>query len=95
MFTERDPKRHLDVRTIVCQRPEQTELIEPGERRGVFENLDGGERVRREDVDVGFDTFPRPEMGCRDGGAVVVEVCLLYTSPSPRDGLLYRMPSSA
>ena len=24
-----------------------------------------------------------------------VEVCLLYTSPSPRDGLLSRMPSSA
>ena len=22
-------------------------------------------------------------------------ICLLYTSPSPRDGLLYRMPSSA
>ena len=26
---------------------------------------------------------------------VVAEVCLLYTSPSPRDGLLSRMPSSA
>ena len=26
---------------------------------------------------------------------VHVEVCLLYTSPSPRDGLLSRMPSSA
>ena len=26
---------------------------------------------------------------------VVVGVCLLYTSPSPRDGLLSRMPSSA
>ena len=25
----------------------------------------------------------------------VVHVCLLYTSPSPRDGLLSRMPSSA
>ena len=25
----------------------------------------------------------------------VVESCLLYTSPSPRDGLLSRMPSSA
>ena len=25
----------------------------------------------------------------------VLEVCLLYTSPSPRDGLLSRMPSSA
>ena len=26
---------------------------------------------------------------------VVVSICLLYTSPSPRDGLLSRMPSSA
>ena len=30
-----------------------------------------------------------------DGGEVRVEPCLLYTSPSPRDGLLSRMPSSA
>ena len=27
--------------------------------------------------------------------ASVSQVCLLYTSPSPRDGLLSRMPSSA
>ena len=27
--------------------------------------------------------------------AVAAELCLLYTSPSPRDGLLSRMPSSA
>ena len=27
--------------------------------------------------------------------SAVIEVCLLYTSPSPRDGLLSRMPSSA
>ena len=26
---------------------------------------------------------------------VFVSLCLLYTSPSPRDGLLSRMPSSA
>ena len=25
----------------------------------------------------------------------IVKICLLYTSPSPRDGLLSRMPSSA
>ena len=25
----------------------------------------------------------------------LLDVCLLYTSPSPRDGLLSRMPSSA
>ena len=27
--------------------------------------------------------------------AVLLGICLLYTSPSPRDGLLSRMPSSA
>ena len=27
--------------------------------------------------------------------ATLTEDCLLYTSPSPRDGLLSRMPSSA
>ena len=31
-----------------------------------------------------------PQIGDR-----LVYVCLLYTSPSPRDGLLSRMPSSA
>ena len=29
------------------------------------------------------------------GGLPVPKSCLLYTSPSPRDGLLSRMPSSA
>ena len=31
----------------------------------------------------------------RYGGQVRQEVCLLYTSPSPRDATLSRMPSSA
>ena len=31
----------------------------------------------------------------RVAGGRVDERCLLYTSPSPRDGLLSRMPSSA
>ena len=30
-----------------------------------------------------------------DRGRELLIVCLLYTSPSPRDGLLSRMPSSA
>ena len=30
-----------------------------------------------------------------EGQDVLLFVCLLYTSPSPRDGLLSRMPSSA
>ena len=33
------------------------------------------------------------EIDALDG--VMGDVCLLYTSPSPRDGLLSRMPSSA
>ena len=43
----------------------------------------------RRDIDKAF-TSDVP-MLARDGGYV----CLLYTSPSPRDGLLSRMPSSA
>ena len=31
----------------------------------------------------------------RDNAAARGTICLLYTSPSPRDGLLSRMPSSA
>ena len=38
----------------------------------------------------GHHSVPQPSTN-----AVLVEICLLYTSPSPRDGLLSRMPSSA
>ena len=37
---------------------------------------------------------PIPELGALPAG-LTPESCLLYTSPSPRDGLLSRMPSSA
>ena len=37
-----------------------------------------------------YTAFPRA-----DGHTVWAHICLLYTSPSPRDGLLSRMPSSA
>ena len=38
---------------------------------------------------------PRIKVGFASGQTVRVTDCLLYTSPSPRDGLLSRMPSSA
>ena len=38
-------------------------------------------------------TFRVPEQ--EEGEVKQLEGCLLYTSPSPRDGLLSRMPSSA
>ena len=45
-------------------------------------------------------TFRKSIYGKSDGGKGArprpgVYTCLLYTSPSPRDGLLSRMPSSA
>ena len=35
-----------------------------------------------------YDDTPKPSQA-------ELDACLLYTSPSPRDGLLSRMPSSA
>ena len=50
------------------------------------------------DTDDG-ETLKRGTWKIYDGSSMVyadeVFICLLYTSPSPRDGLLSRMPSSA
>ena len=57
-------------------------------------------------ADIGFDLTPMVEKGYSVGMLRLAEtawwflfdclkICLLYTSPSPRDGLLSRMPSSA
>ena len=45
----------------------------------------------------GMESQPNPLMMCTDVAARTKQIrfCLLYTSPSPRDGLLSRMPSSA
>ena len=51
-----------------------------------------------------FTRFAKSKLNTTNNGKIEVEVlkgqesfriCLLYTSPSPRDGLLSRMPSSA
>ena len=52
--------------------------------------VEGGE-VYGDDVNV----CARLEAMADPGGVLVSAACLLYTSPSPRDGLLSRMPSSA
>ena len=53
----------------------------------------GPEAVRRgacQAEDLGYDNI-----WVNDHLAIPHDACLLYTSPSPRDGLLSRMPSSA
>ena len=65
-------------------------------RHSVTLKTDGGIKTGRDVViaammgaeEYGVATTALVAMGC-------IMVCLLYTSPSPRDGLLSRMPSSA
>ena len=76
---------------------------EPKEEKACFDFLGAfhickGDMVR---VKVARETFIGEVEEVRDWGIVIRDqfdrpiVCLLYTSPSPRDGLLSRMPSSA
>ena len=57
--------------------------------------VDTGSEVRiflmSDAVDMARDVCRPPEGYDQD----LSQICLLYTSPSPRDGLLSRMPSSA
>ena len=77
------------------------------ERRAIQSNVDYAVKnqprslVRRQELLTDGETVHLP---C-DGGELILAYengqqsvhwgCLLYTSPSPRDGLLSRMPSSA
>ena len=40
-------------------------------------------------------TFKKLSLRQKIAQMMIYRICLLYTSPSPRDGLLSRMPSSA
>ena len=48
--------------------------------------------AKRKSVVAKVDDAKREE---KEAAELALRVCLLYTSPSPRDGLLSRMPSSA
>ena len=60
------------------------QLIELGEECG----LENASRAKRQDIVFGI-------LKNKAKNGEDIEGCLLYTSPSPRDGLLSRMPSSA
>ena len=52
-------------------------------------------KVKKGDVRKAIVVRVRKDIQRRDGSVIRFDGCLLYTSPSPRDGLLSRMPSSA
>ena len=69
-------------------------------QRGTEEQKDQDEQVREAPTTNGDVEDPARSTSAQvlpriAESVVPVEVCLLYTSPSPRDGLLSRMPSSA
>ena len=76
-----------DVRVLIGTPPVALPQVRGGaprpRRRGVVGALGAGRPARAD---------PRPPVR---GGGARGRACLLYTSPSPRDGLLSRMPSSA
>ena len=51
-------------------------------------------RLRRQEKGASYTIFRELSVEDSDGFCEYMS-CLLYTSPSPRDGLLSRMPSSA
>ena len=71
------------IQTIVTAGQHVLQGVATGTARGTISDDGGLERV------VSFHEVVVPGMGAN------LFSCLLYTSPSPRDGLLSRMPSSA
>ena len=51
--------------------------------------------LEAEDPDKDIYLYINSPGGSVTAGMAIYDTCLLYTSPSPRDGLLSRMPSSA
>ena len=64
--------------------------------RTTLENTVNAESVIRDtDFAEEISNFTNSQVQVQAGTSVLSSACLLYTSPSPRDGLLSRMPSSA
>ena len=72
-------------------------MLSQADRKKAADILMAAEKERKQAVQL---TKTWPDITFEDAYAISTEVanrkiCLLYTSPSPRDGLLSRMPSSA
>src|SRR5665647_21373 len=88
------PADHLGVEPVRVERARSADLLVPEGLLLVLRMARIGHGVQEERVAVDAADILR-RAGARPVDAARVENCLLYTSPSPRDGLLSRMPSSA
>ena len=76
---------NIETSTSVCS----VAASQDGQTIFVKEDLKGPSHA------VSLGVFVDEALSFIDSHAIPLDACLLYTSPSPRDGLLSRMPSSA
>ena len=76
---------------------ETTEKVRNWWSTEIIDMRPGKIRIRGEDIEelIGNISFVQMIWLMLQGKLPSVEDCLLYTSPSPRDGQISRMPSSA
>ena len=90
LLTESELRRFMklaEMRPIGEEKIQEMYGSMPGARDDEEEEM--GEQEM--DMEMGAEEAPVDELPMGDEPGI----CLLYTSPSPRDGLLSRMPSSA
>ena len=92
---ERFPDLGQDNRTVANQRmPASAELLEEYEAAAAV--LEAAEELfPAQTYEVPSARITRDTPAAESASLIRALFCLLYTSPSPRDGLLSRMPSSA
>ena len=106
MATLRQTAHGLAAKTVAREDATTSRLLAlEAERRELQARLAANEERQRA-LALGKDVEPKPPRVLKKSSSASCEasptvwsdecdICLLYTSPSPRDGLLSRMPSSA
>ena len=93
VYCEIQPFNKVNIDTIKDFNPKG--IILSGGPQSVYE--ENSPKITRQIFDLGLPIFGicyGQQLMCQELGGSV-ESCLLYTSPSPRDATLSRMPSSA
>ena len=91
-FDSQNEKVNVFNRTALSEFAEVLNVIESQKSaKGLVMTSAKSVFVAGADITEFLDYFQQPDEVLRN----MLDDCLLYTSPSPRDGLLSRMPSSA
>ena len=94
-FDRRAPVRELPNINERIKYPQLRVVDSDGKQLGVIDRLKALEIASQRDLYLVLVSEKANPPVCRIMDYGKYKFCLLYTSPSPRDGLLCRMPSSA